>query len=546
MNQKGASLVYAMLAVAVGAGAIASLTLVQRNRRLELKLYKRQLQRDALARDLGNALVNPLVLLKSVTDGKNLQGNSILANCLGNPSYPGTNKKELDTATLRENVMGGSGCTIPDTVNGMEFLLIPEQSFWRNNCTQAQKDSVVTSRPLSCFLAGNRNGQRIAYNFQGDASLRSADEQFPLEARVYFRPTCRKGTTQRDCQFAEEIEFRYEIQQKVQVPDQPTLGTYPIQQQWLKLDTATIVGMQCNTGAIALKTSVSSGFECVCYRPYRQVVENGLPLHNAQGPLCETFVDCPPGFIMQGRDKDSKPICAQMRARSVALPGDTFRTDDNPLSPHGCNEDGSGGWVSNIQRTCYSQFNLQYQQCEAGCSTDWWPIAVGAVASLAALMAIAIALTILAGIPVFGTPFIPLALAAQILASNSYIMLGIASLGAFAGYMLNQSNYDWIYYDPIYGHKPHVYCKVTLECGNVAASGSGSGSSSGTGSSSGSGSGSSSYASSKNVYNRHPTFNGSSFTGTKHEKLCNANDGTCTMTDTKYTATPIPTHPRIP
>jgi len=493
MNQRGSALSYAMLAVAFGSATVAYVASILKNQQVEGKIYESQAARDAIGRNIGEYLTNPLIILASATQGAALPGNNVLSNCLGNPDP--ISLKSTATALLNGSVVGGGGCTIPNTATGMEFLLIPPSTYWMPACNAVQQAAPAGSRPLTCFFAGNKSGQRMAYNFDGNTSPNVADVNYPLEVRVYFKPLCRiSNPSQLNCQFAEALQFRYEIQQMVNVPNRITLGLYPTQTTWLTLNSSTIIQTQCNNGAILTANDASGAFQCQCYRPYVPLVQNGLPVVNPQGPVCVSQASCAVGYTLIGHDANSNAICQKLISTIVNLPGTSYSTDDPPQG-HTCNPNNNGGWVSNVTRSCYSEYNLSYKQCPTGCSKDWWPIVVGAIVAIFALMITAIVTTALSFIPIIGWPFIPISLAARTLAMNTYVIAGVAGGGALAGYFMSQTDYDWLYIDQNNGHNPHIYCNVSLECGNIVASGGSSGSgssssSSSSGSSSGSGSGS--------------------------------------------------------
>lgn len=466
MNQRGAAMTYALLAVAVGSAAVAYMAKIMVDQQKETKTYQRQMERDAIARRIGDAIVNPLTILRSAIDGRNLPGNNVLFACLGNPTYPrpGSPTSTVQT-TLSGGTIGGSGCTIPNRTTGMEFLLIPDAPVWLPNCTAGQRALPANLRPLSCFLAGLRTNQRIAYDFLGDVSTNVVSQAAPLEARVYFRPTCRLNNPgQLNCQFAESFEFRYELQQRVQVPNYMTLGTYPTTAQWITMSTSTIVETKCNTGAIVTQNAVTSAFECQCYPPYVEETRGGRPVYNAQGPVCVNRKACPTGSVQRGKDRNGDPVCGLMNMIVAQVPGTRFSTDDG--GTHSCNANRDGSWTSNIRRSCKSEFRLEYQQCPTGCSRQWWPILVGVLAGIITALIAAITLTALSLIPLFGAIFVAPAAAAR-----ATLLFRAAVLGAVGGllaYVFSQVDYDWLYLDKTNGHVPHVYCDVTMECSNIS------------------------------------------------------------------------------
>ncbi len=481
MNQKGAALPYAMLAIVLSSAVLLYVTRMFSNREVETIIYEKEASRDQLARNIELFLTNPQVILQSVDPSIDLPGNAMLRDCVGNPS--GT----MTTSTYTSATgVSGNACdsTKVDSNLGMEFLLFPETSYvfgnavGDSNCPSSGQSLPWKSRSMSCFLAGMRNpGQYVAYNFKGDTNG-VGNQDFPLRVRVFFKPVCSKrNPAQTSCAFAEAIQFRYEISEVYTKFKRFKLGTYPRKPQWISVDTLTIVGMQCNIGAVASADALTGTLACKCFRPYRPLLDpsTSLPQVNAKGPLCESEeIACPPGFILVGHDNSSNPICQQMITKTASTAGPSWSSSDPP-STHSCNQNGDGGWVSNITRTCTATDDLTYNECPQGCgSNSNLAIILGLVSWFAAfiislMIFIAVAIVLLMSFSLFSGPLIAEAFMPTLgMLFNLVIMVPsmIGILGAVGGFLLGQS-WDWIYASSAGGQHPIVICDVKLECGKI-------------------------------------------------------------------------------
>lgn len=453
MNQKGAALAYTILAVAVTSSVVGLLTTMMQRQQKEQRIHDRQLARDAIGRRITEYMTNPLFILESIEDipsGISWNGNQMLRNCLGAPF---TTTATVDPASGQ---ISGTRCNMDgiDPNVGHQFILIPEDSYVHgdaegNNINCANPNVPINTRSVSCFIAGTRGSETVSYNFDGDTRS-SSNVDFPLTARVFFRPVCQYDSDQTACEFAEAIELRYEITQATDVPGEFRLGTYPINPTWTRVDTLKIVGMTCNTGALATLNDTTGRLDCVCSRPYSPLLDpiTERPIVNSRGPVCRQLSTvCPQGMIFVGHDANFLPKCQPVINSSTTTTGPSYTTR-SPSTHYSCNTNNNGGWVSNIERNCSVQYNLRYQECPKGCGSELAGVIAGAIVGFITAFLIAL-------------HFIPFG------SFLWFLAMGVSSIvGAAAGYVLG-TNWDWIYVDNKYGQYPYVECDVQLECSQM-------------------------------------------------------------------------------
>ncbi len=209
--------------------------------------------------------------------------------------------------------------------------------------------------------------------------------------------------------------------------------------------------MTCNTGAIASVQDLTGNLTCACFPPYQPILQNGEPLVNAQGPLCQNeTVICPAGTVHVGNDANGVPVCNDITSTATqTCPGDSFSSTD-PFCVHSC----VNGWISNIDRNCQSFFDITEVDCPSGCGHNPWTILIGAIVGF-----------------VIGLIFLLIAVAINdqfwsVVVYCAVVGMAIAA-GAVAGYFAG-NEWDWFLIDQQRGYVPEIVCNYTVTCGSPA------------------------------------------------------------------------------
>ncbi len=453
-KQKGIALVYTMAVLAISSAVVGLLSTSIGNFIKEDDLFDRQLRRNAIGRNITAALKNPAVILASLNSPLDTyNGNYMIKRCLG---------QNLSEASLQaDGTVTGNNCNLEsyDYDTGWEFLLASPSTYALGQSQASPPTNCPGGRAMSpnlqhmsCFIAGHRGPGYVTYNLRGDTSGPAPTDDFPFTAKVFFRPVCRASVpTQRSCQFAEQMQFRYEIEEhpNTRSAKRQLLGKYPTPHQWITLDTASIIGMTCNAGAVATGDDAIGSLACKCVSPYTPKLDaSGQPVLNAKGAVCNTLERiCPPGMNHMGDDVNGNPVCEILDQSTTSCLGDQYSSSE-PYKKHSC---GSGGYLTNIIRSCTSKFDFMYSECPEGCAVDWKYIALGGL--IAVLFFAILVLMIVAGI-----------MDAEIHTIAFLIGVGMTAMaGGAAGYVLGL-NWDWVYLDQDRGDYPEISCITQLEC----------------------------------------------------------------------------------
>lgn len=351
-RQKGAALLFTMVAIAFCSILVGVVMHMNSNSIEENAIFEKQKARNKIGRSLGVNLVSPAFIKASIAPGINKPGNNMLRTCMG-----------FDVSGVAVTA-AGNACSVPDSVNGMEFVLYPEPGYVLGpNCPPP-----FDASNIACYVAGSPTGgsnpaSYVAYGANGQTGTWGRD--FPLTAKAYFLPVC--PGNQPSCPFAKSIKFRFNLEETFSDPSNRPgarfkLGSYPLDKSasWIAANTSDIVGSQCNPNAVAIATEDGS-LVCQCLPPAKPLLDlAGNPLKNNQGPVCDVVkglkVMCPTGSILMGYDANNQPLCNRIAA--TANPSGTIEFDAYDYGTKFSCDQGNGGWVSSINRSCSGNIEI--------------------------------------------------------------------------------------------------------------------------------------------------------------------------------------------
>ncbi len=354
-RQKGAALLFTIVAIAFCSILVGVVMHMNSNSIEENAIFEKQKARNKIGRSVAVNIVNPSFIRASIDPSVNKPGNNMLRTCMG-----------LDSSGARLTNADAHACSVPDPVRGMEFVLYPEPGYVLGpNCPPP-----FNPNNISCFIAGSPSGgtgraSYVAYSLVG-GQTGPWSRDFPLTAKAYFLPTC--PNNQSSCPFAKNIRFRFNLEETFPDPSNKPgarfkLGSYPLNvtSSWIAANTFDIVGSQCNPGAVAIATEEGS-LVCQCLPPAKPLLDaTGLALINNQGPVCDVVkalkVMCPPGKILMGYDANNQPLCKSTVATASSTGTIQFDSYDYGTK-FSCNQNGNGGWVSSINRSCNGNIQI--------------------------------------------------------------------------------------------------------------------------------------------------------------------------------------------
>ncbi len=453
-NEKGAALLQSLFAVGmIGIFVGTALQHLQTQNRIH-KFQQEKAMRTEIGTQLTTYLRNSEMLLFSAQFPADATspGNAALLPCTA-----------LDGTVL---------ATCSDIVfppEGLEFLLVPPLSH-SYPADKGKNQSANCPRPdarsdISCFLAGQKAGKQVGYNTQGFVGELGPD--FPLEAKVFFRPYCPTQDTfgnpippppeGQTCGLPKGIDVRFELIHHLFLGQTDTgklgyLGKYPSKVQWNTLSASQLHGQTCNPGATIQGIDPNGLIECTCATPYHPT-----GTLNAKGPLCALELQtCPAGTLLKGRKADSTPICQTEEQKGDFQEWTTTitiaSTATQPPGIADCNVRAGttvGGWVKSYNQRCDTSYTVEQKKT----SKFVWDIILGlggGAAAAAVIILLVNPATTLAGL----------------------IIVGAVALGGFLSWLLGTSPTVIVLQegedpnDPNNGpdYIPSVRCEIVVGC----------------------------------------------------------------------------------
>ncbi len=354
-NNRGSALIQAMLAMLAVTFVIATFTQMQSVYQSQIEQEKKRSVRDEIAKNLMTQVVKEgFINASTSTLGVVNSGNQMLYECVG---YDKVNANDASFSSGEPKCDPNQAKDI-----GIEFLLRPSINYsYPSN--KGKKNNINCPDPInpthiSCYLAGKNGKDSVGYNFKGEVGRFGSD--FPLEAKVFFKPLC--PSKNKSCFFAEAIEVRVELTHWLYAKDghflkkKGFLGVYPKAPFWQQVNASDLAGTQCNEGAVVYSDK-DGQMLCRCHTPYRYIGAD-----NSKGQLCELqLFACPSDHILVGRRSNGEAICQQVGAQDMYIWKITVDESKSVYTAdcHEQNGETRGGWMSSVKERCKSSYEVK-------------------------------------------------------------------------------------------------------------------------------------------------------------------------------------------